>query len=163
MSFSDRQAWLHNIRFYSITLRSHFENPTCPTKFRKSQKATERRSENLRYGVPRGVSSTPRSILPDLFAGVFFLHEDSRRHRNLLKSVSIDQYRAAFFRLLAPLNFHFSPVFLPPLFLLSFAPPILLLPRLAFVLLAPSRNYGHILSPACVIFYKRNRRSPMDM
>lgn len=46
------------------------------------------------------VSLTPTSIFPDLFAGVFFLLEDSRRHRNLLKSVSIDRYRAAFFRLL---------------------------------------------------------------
>jgi len=42
----------------------------------------------------------PRVSFWSLFSDVFFLLEDSRRHRNLLKSVSIDQYRAAFFRFL---------------------------------------------------------------
>lgn len=66
-------------------------------------------------GLPSwSLLETPRSILPDLFSDLFFLPGDSGRHRNLLKSVSIDRYRAAFFRFLASLNFHFPPIFLPP-------------------------------------------------
>lgn len=83
-------------------------------------------SGKTRYpAIRRGPHGRVSAILPWVSFptcpdGMLFLLEDSGRHRNLLKSVSIDRYRAAFFRLLAPLNFHFSPIFLSSPFLLSF-------------------------------------------